>query len=315
MKLKFNKRASLLASFIVFAQLPAASVLAQDQTTLSTEEAARVEQLNNEIKKLSEELDGLTGKLQASEAAGNAEELAAEAEEIKAKSAEISAAAEKVEEEVKIWSGDVELGYVDTSGNTEETTTKTLANIEREKDEWRYAVLLESLNSEASGERSAERYFFSNRLAYELSEKNFVFAYASYDDDRFSGFDYQATVAAGYGRRLINDDTMEWDIEFGPGYRYSKVEDGTLADDSEEVIIRGFSSFNWGFSDNAEFSQTLNVDAGDESTISKSVSALKVKVIGALSMKLAYTIKYTDEVPDGTKQADTETSVTLNYSF
>lgn len=315
MKLQFNKRASLLASAIIIAQLPALNALAQDQATLSADEAARVEQLNNEIRKLSEERDGLTAKLQTSEAAGNADQLAAEAEEIKAKSAEIAAAAEKVEEEVKIWSGDVELGYVSTSGNTEETTTKTLANIKREKDEWRYGVLLESLNSEASGDRSAEKYFFSNRLAYQYSEKNFAFAYASYDDDRFSGFDYQATIAAGYGRRLINDDTMELDIEIGPGYRYSKVDDGSTADDSEEVIVRAFSNLIWDFSDNAQFNQTLNIEAGEESIISKSVSALKVKVIGALSMKLAYTIKYTDEVPDGTKHADTETSVTLNYSF
>lgn len=229
--------------------------------------------------------------------------------------APLSATTAVAEEAEKIWSGDAELGYVGTSGNTEETTTKTQANIKREKDEWRYNIALESLNSEASGERSAERYFFSNRLAYQFSEKNFTFAYASYDDDRFSGFDYQATVAAGYGRRLINDDSMELDIEIGPGYRYSKVDDGSTADDSEEVIVRAFTNFTWDFSDTSEFNQTLNVEAGDESTISKSVTSLKVKVIGALSMKLAYTIKYTDEVPNGTKHADTETSVTVNYSF
>lgn len=217
--------------------------------------------------------------------------------------------------ETKLWSGDMEFGYVDTSGNTEESTIKSRAEVNREKDQWRYKILFDSLNSEASGERSAEKYFLANRLARHYSETDFIFGYASYDDDRFSGFDYQATVAAGWGRRLINDETMQWDVEIGPGYRYNKVDDETTSEDSEELILRGFTQYSWDFSDTANFSQSLNVEAGEDNTISKSVTALKVQVIGALALKLSYTIKYTEEVPVNRKHADTETAVTVVYSF
>ena len=98
-----------------------------------------------------------------------------------------------------LWSGDAEFGYVDTSGNTEETTIKGRAQANREQDEWRYNITFDSLNSTANDARSAEKYFLSNRLAYQYQENDYVFAYASYDDDRFSGFDYQATVSAGWG--------------------------------------------------------------------------------------------------------------------
>jgi putative salt-induced outer membrane protein len=214
-----------------------------------------------------------------------------------------------------LWSGDAEFGYVDTSGNTEETTIKGRAQANREQDEWRYNITFDSLNSTANDARSAEKYFLSNRLAYQYQENDYVFAYASYDDDRFSGFDYQATVSAGWGRRLLDNEVMQWDIELGPGYRISKVDDGANGEDADEAIARGFTQFSWDFSETANFSQSLNVEAGADNTISKSITALKVQIVGALALKLSYTIKYTDEVPAATKRADTETAVTVVYSF
>lgn len=215
----------------------------------------------------------------------------------------------------KLWSGDLEFGYVDTSGNTEETNVKGKADINREKDKWRYKLLFDAVNSEANGERSAEKYFVSNRLAYQFNENDFAFGYAAYDEDKFSGFDYQATIAAGYGRRLINEDTMHWDVEIGPGYRITKVDDNSTEDDSEELIVRLYTNYVWDFSDTAAFSQSVNVESGADNTITKSVTALKVQVVGNFSLKLSYTVKYTEEVPNSNKHADTETAVTAAYSF
>jgi putative salt-induced outer membrane protein YdiY len=216
---------------------------------------------------------------------------------------------------VKLWSGDLEFGYLDTSGNTEETTITGKADINREKEAWRNKLLFDSLNSSASGDRSAEKYFLSDRLAYQFNQYDYAFGYASYDDDRFSGFDYQATIAAGYGRRLLNDATMQWDAEIGPGYRISRVNDNSPSEDSEDVIIRLYTNYSWDITDTATFSQLVNVESGDDNTISKSITALKLKVIGNFALKLSYTVKYTEKLPNGNKHADTETAVTVAYAF
>ena len=115
---------------------------------------------------------------------------------------------------------------------------------------------------------------------------------------------------------------MTWDIEAGPGYRYSKLDDnpgnvsqGKDGDTTDELILRLYTKYNWELSDTSTFEQTLNVESGKEATISKSVTSLKVSIVGALAMKLSYTIKYTDTVPKETKHADTETAVTLLYEF
>ena len=214
------------------------------------------------------------------------------------------------------WKGDVEFGYVDRSGNTEETTVRSGFNADRENGKYRYNITLDAINTEANSDRTAERYFFSNRLGYEYTEHDYAFVYGSYDDDRFSGFDYQTTLAVGYGRRLINDEIMQWDLEVGPGYRISKVaDDVTDTSDSEEVILRVASKYSWDFSETAKFTQTTDVEAGEENTISRAETALTLKVIGSVALKLSYTIRYTEEVPNDTAHADKETAVTVSYSF
>jgi len=214
----------------------------------------------------------------------------------------------------KVWTGDVELGYVSISGNSDETSIKGKVDLNRELGIWRYNVHLESLNTKSDDQRTAEKYFLSNRLGRDYNNTDYLFAYGSYDEDHFSGFDYQSTVALGWGRKLLDDALMQWEVEVGPGYRQSQVRDHSLTDDDGEAIVRLFTKFNWQFSDTAQFSQSLNVESGS-STISKSDSTLKVKINGAMSLKLFYSIKYSDDVPPGSKHADTETGATFTYSF
>ncbi|WP_101759784.1 DUF481 domain-containing protein [Oceanicoccus sp. KOV_DT_Chl] len=278
----------LTASAAVFALLVSLSVAAEETEVTDLSATKKIEEINAEIQRLNEELEQITA----------ASEPVAE-----------------VEEAPKLWSGDLEFGYFESTGNTEESSIKGKADINREKEQWRYNIFFESLSSDTDGDRTAEKYFLSNRLAYQFTEKNYAFAYASYEDDHFSGYDYQATVAAGYGRRIMNEETMHWDVEVGPGYRESKVDEDSTEEDTDEVILRMFSKYKWDFSENATFSQTVSVEAGDENTVSRSITSLSTRVVGALLLKLSYTVKYSEEVPVDTKHADTETSVTLAYSF
>ena len=287
--LRFNQK--IVATTAVAAiSLTSLTTIAEEAKALSEDEAKQVEELTTEIQRLNEQLVQITGP---------AEEPVVE----------------EVEEEAKLWSGDVEFGYVDVSGNTEESSTKARASINREREEWRYGIFFDSLNSETDGDRTAEKYFLSNRLAYQYSEHNYVFGYASYEDDHFSGYDYQATASIGYGRRILNDETMQWDLEIGPGYRESKVDEDSTEDDESEAILRVFTKYNWDFTDSANFSQTLSVEGGEENTVTRSITALRTDIMGAFSLKLSYTIKYSENVPASKQHADTETAVTLNYSF
>lgn len=287
------------------------SALAQEGE-LSEEQSQQVENLTGEIERLTQELNTLKGQLDSDQ---NAETVQEEVKKVEEAAGDIVKSAEDVEKGLKLWSGDMELGYVDVSGNTNETSIKSRADVTRERDRWRFTIFYDSLNTKAEDERTAEKYFYSNRLAYAYTKHNYAFGYASYEDDRFSGYDYRATASGGYGRRIYNEEDFKWDIEVGPGYRYSKLDEESGSDETEELILRAFTKIDWAISDTTDFSQSLSVESGDDSTVSKSITALKSRINGYFSLKISYTVKYTDSVPDDKKHADEETALTLTYSF
>ena len=173
--------------------------------------------------------------------------------------------------------------------SAEDTNIKGRFDAEREVEQWRFTTHFDSLNSKSDDERTAEKYYVTNRIAYKFNQNDYAFVYQSYDNDQFSGFDYQATIAAGYGRRILLPPPMTWDIEVGPGYRYSKLDDsstnislGRDGETTDELILRLYTQYTWELSDTSTFQQTLNVESGKETTISKSVTSLKVTVVGVL---------------------------------
>ncbi|KAF0192935.1 MAG: hypothetical protein FD165_38 [Gammaproteobacteria bacterium] len=81
------------------------------------------------------------------------------------------------------------------------------------------------------------------------------------------------------------------------------------------MLARAAGNYVWKISDTTTFSEELTIDAGQDSTISKSVTGLKSQVAGNLATKLTLTIKNTSDVPPGVEKTDTETAVTLVYGF
>lgn len=300
-----NPQLSKLINYILAASL--ATMLAAANHSLAEEETNhKVEELTAEIQALTKQLEKLTSKEVRSDNS-NAEVISEDAD--------IAEAATDFETKANRWSGSIELGFVDSNGNTEETTTKSRAEIYRETAQWKYTLLFNSSASQTDGENTAEKYFLANRLSYKYSEQDYIYGYHSYEDDRFGGFDYITTLSMGYGRTILDNDTMEWNTEIGPGYRYSKIADKIHGEDSEEAILRIFTKYIWAFSENSTFSQDFDVETGSDNTISSSRTALEVKVIGEVAIVLSYTIKYKEQVPVGTRHADTETAVTVSYSF
>ncbi|MGB1906156.1 MAG: DUF481 domain-containing protein [Spongiibacter sp.] len=217
----------------------------------------------------------------------------------------------------KLWTGDVEFGYYQTEGNSNETSVLAKTNAIRKRDLWTYEIKANAQNSEVDGVRSEEQYFLSNRLAYDVTEFNYTFGYASVDRDRFSGYVYQATVAGGYGRRLLKRERVTWDAEIGPGFRVSEYD--TASEEghgkSEEAILRLSTELKAKVSETASFEQNISVETGDNNTVSKSVSALKTKIVGGFGLKISYTIEYNETVPNDTVHMDRQTAITLVYSY
>lgn len=219
---------------------------------------------------------------------------------------------EVVWKNVVVWKSEAELGLVKTSGNTDTSSINTRIDITSEREKWRHNVHLEGYSSESDNVSSAERYQFSEKSDYKFNQFDYLFVRTDYDDDRFSGLDYQASFSAGYGHRFLNRGSMSFDVEAGPGIRYSKAE--TMSTE-KEGFLRMAAKYVWDISENSRFTQELTSDRSSDLAVSKSVTMVQANLNSSLVMKLTHTIRHKSDVPIGKKRIDRETATTLVYLF
>ncbi len=216
------------------------------------------------------------------------------------------------EESTGPWSGEAELGIVATSGNTETQSISAKAKGQHESGMWLHKLVFEALNTESNEQTTAERYNLSGQSNYKFSDRGYFFGILSYEDDRFSGYDYRMSEALGYGYRVIEQEGLTLNIEGGPGARQSKLDSGKS---ENEAMFRAAGNLAWDISETSHFTQELTSEIGEDITVSRSVTALKTQVSGSLAMKVSFTVKRTSKVPADIEKSDRETAVTLVYGF
>lgn len=210
------------------------------------------------------------------------------------------------------WSGNVSLGFLSTSGNTETTTYKTSFEIAYEVDKWKHTFSGASNGAEDTDESTAESYQLSWKSDYNFTERDYLYGLVNWNKDRFSGVVEQLSPSAGYGRRVLEGPTHILNLEIGAGYRDADRSDGTT---ESGAILRGGLDYNWIWSETSGFDQDLNIESGSDNTYIESVSAIRARLVGDLNIVLSYTIKHNTDVPPGSEETDTLSAVSIEYAF
>lgn len=218
----------------------------------------------------------------------------------------------QADEESGPWSGKASLGYLATSGNTENTTLNSAFELGYLTGDWAHKLTLKAVQASENEETTAEAYEAAWKSEFSLTDADFLFGRLNWRKDRFSGYDQQFSQSVGYGRRLIKNDRHELNAEIGVGSRQSDLVDGTS---ENEFIVRGGMDYRFIFSENAEFLQELIVESGGENTYIESISAVKASLVGNLALVASYTIKNNSDVPVGSEKTDTFTAISLEYAF
>lgn len=210
------------------------------------------------------------------------------------------------------WSGSVDLGYLASSGNTETSSLNFGVAAEYETLPWIHNLSLSTVRATDSGATTAERLQATYKVDYELNEHDYVYGSLAYEKDRFSGLDRRTSETVGYGRRVLDDERHELDLEAGLGASQLERSDGTS---QREMITRLFGDYRWKVSDNASIQQKVLVEAASQNTYLESVSSMRAAINDSLALKLSYTVKRNSEVTAGRENTDTYTSVAISYSF
>ena len=220
-------------------------------------------------------------------------------------------------DEVKPLTLDGEFGFISTTGNTETTSVKGKLAAHQELTQWSNDYALEALykEDEIDGvqKTTAQKYFLSGQVNYKLENPDLrIFGFASYEDDKFSSYNYQATLAAGWSQKLWEDETSQFNYSIGPGYSFSETNEGIA---QNGFIVRAAADYQWKISDTANFKQLLSTEVGADNTKSKSETSVSAEISEGLSLKVSLTLDHNSDVTGDTENLDTQTSVTLVYSF
>lgn len=217
------------------------------------------------------------------------------------------------EETPQGWSGDTGLGFVVTTGNTETETINAKATLIYGAAPWKHTGKLDLLKGSDNDETNADRLSLSGKSERDLSAASYVFGLVNYEDDEFSGYDYRASESLGYGRRLVQNESVTLNAEAGLGARQDKVSD--TGESESDGIVRLAGLLEWRISPSAKFAQELETESGGGLTVTRSLSTLSAQIVGNLAAKFGVRVTYTSDVPPGIDETDTETSTTLVYKF
>ncbi|MEI6894886.1 MAG: DUF481 domain-containing protein [Colwellia sp.] len=251
-------------------------------------------------------------------------------------SAQYAMAEETTGEETSAFTVSAELGFLFKTGNTKSGDIKAGLNVKHESGKWVNTLAFNALAKklETTDEETSEDNFESTdnkwdllgQSNYSLEEggKNYLYGNLYYEQDKFSSFSYQTSASVGWGRHWWETETSSLFADIGPGIKYDVVRADPLADpviieESESAaIIQAQALYTKQINDFVEFKQYLVAKQALESgknSVYKSETSLTTKLIESLQFKFSFRVDYDTEVEEGFENTNTETSVTLIYSF
>lgn len=216
------------------------------------------------------------------------------------------------EEEKSPWAGKATLGYLATSGNTENSTLNTGFEVGYTSGKWAHMLQAAAISASENEMTTAEAYELGWKSERKITDHDFLFGRLQWRKDNFGAYDTQFSQTVGYGRRLLDNAKHKLNVELGVGARQSELQ---LGGEESETIFTFGGYYTWAFSETAKFRQSLRTEIGDANTYSESVTAVSAKLLDDLALVASYTIKNNSDVPPLTDKTDTYTALSLEYVF
>jgi putative salt-induced outer membrane protein len=220
------------------------------------------------------------------------------------------------------WFTSAELGAIATSGNTTGTSITGKIDARHETANWSHEFIVSGFFKEDEYEdddgniersKSAERFSVSAKASLKLlGDGKRAFILGSHVNDRFGAYTRYSSVAVGHGSNWFTTPDQSLDVEIGPGYFAGERPNG---EEESGLTVRGAARFRWRVSPSAYFAQSVSVEKGTSNTYSVAETSLSTKINSTMQMKAGFSARNNTSVPLGKRNTDTQTSLTMVYSF
>ncbi len=212
-----------------------------------------------------------------------------------------------------LWSGELSAGLDLQKGNTDRQKVNSGIKVVQKTDLWETTIELSQKSTHENNVKTEEEYKASGEGRYKLDDRRFVFGDVEYVKDPLSGYAYRMSETLGLGYTTELSEKAKVDTKFSLGLRHSEAEDTGQVE--HEAIMKPALAYNRKLRENVEFEQLLSANIGQEFILSESTTTLKTKLFDNLYFKLVFDIDHTDNVPEGTKNTDTQTLMQIVYGF
>lgn len=224
-----------------------------------------------------------------------------------------SATSTTLPEEKDPWSGSVVLGATVRTGNTDNAGVSGEASVRYDEGRWHHRAKAAGDYLRNRTETQEQSFEGAYEVRYDLDRRNFTYGLARYEEDRFSGFDYEFTSSAGLGRHLVKEEGHEWTVTLGPSFRVAQPRDSESPERSPGARFTNLLS--WDLSDSAKVENETEALADSEEVRVNNDVALKVRLVEQLSAQLSFGFEYRSEAPENAEHTDTTTRAAIVYDF
>jgi putative salt-induced outer membrane protein len=224
------------------------------------------------------------------------------------------------------WSGKAELGVLLSDGNTESKSANTKLDLTHQGAKWKNNFYFAALYGENGEFANAERYDARYQADLRMTDKLSWFFGLRGEEDRFSGFAYQATASTGVTYQFIDSPTTKLDTSVGVGYRrlqpqiLIQTDAGEVLarikgeEDSEPVGTLG-SNYEHSFTESTKITNKLLAEAGADNTSVQDDLALAVNMTDTLALAVGIGVRYNSDPPPLAESTDTLFTVNLVYNI
>ena len=236
-------------------------------------------------------------------------------------------AEDKADAEKSPYTASAELGMLFKTGDTKSADVKAGLDFGYEKGVWKSTAQFDMLVKKTEDENddfetSDQKWTIVGQTNYTLDKTspNYIYGNASYEDNRFSSFENQSSISAGWGRRWFETEKATLDADIGPGYKRDvlRATDTQEEETASSFIVQAQALYKRQINSHVEFKQLLVAkyapSSGENSTY-KAETSITTKLIETLQLKFSFVVDYNTEVDEGKENTNTETAMTLVYSF
>ncbi|MDF0534757.1 DUF481 domain-containing protein [Shewanella sp. A32] len=215
------------------------------------------------------------------------------------------------------FTAEVEAGFQLNTGNTDSTSfngrTKMVYDTAKTTQEGTFKAYY-AADSEST---TSEKYDLQMQSNFKL-KSGYVFGRGEFVWDKFGSYTDIYTISSGYGFDAVSTGRTKLSLEVGPGYRYNlpiATEDEPNPSSETDVILRTAAKFEQKIHEYTTFNADLTTEVGENNNTVTLDMGYKNTLFQDWAFKVGFYVKYTEIVPEGSKQTDTITTFNLLYTF